>query len=283
MKGFARKNYAVWIFLLLQTVLYLSFLILDLTGGSVSHSVGIKYTMILLCFCYALLTGGACKSILFLFTKTSQSSVSQRLLSILRKYRDASTLLLQAGLFFTLISDLFILILDLYVYGVFTFIIVQQLYSLRLIILHNEMHSELVVIGRRENVYKIFILYTRRLSMQAGTASVIYLFMYLADINIDILSIISVFYFISILSNTITAIQLFLHDRQKRSNLLYAAGMLLFLLCDINVGLFNMSGFIAMPKEIYSVIYSFSSILMWTFYAPSQVLIALASHVFKKN
>jgi hypothetical protein len=53
--------------------------------------------------------------------------------------------------------------------------------------------------------------------------------------------------------------------------------MVLFLLCDINVGIFNLSGFIALPERIYQMMYSVSSILMWTFYAPSQVLIALST------
>jgi hypothetical protein len=57
--------------------------------------------------------------------------------------------------------------------------------------------------------------------------------------------------------------------------------MVLFLLCDINVGLFNLSDFIT-PSPAYNIIYSISSILMWTFYAPSQVLIALSVENEKK-
>jgi hypothetical protein len=188
------------------------------------------------------------------------------MLSRLRKYQHFETLILQAGLFFTLISDLFILILDYYFYGVLVFILVQQLYNLRLILLQNE---------RRDGAKKI-LLYGKRITIQVGLAALVCLVLLLAGVSLDSLLIASVFYFISIIFNTIAAVCLAINDCIKRSNLLFAVGMLLFLLCDINVGLFNLTGFIKMPKEIYSVIYSYSSILMWTFYAPSQVLIALS-------
>ncbi len=230
------------IFLLLQAILYVAFLTLDITGGSIRLSVGIKYSIIILCFCYALLIGSACKSIVFY------------------------TSLLQAGLFFTLISDLFILILDYYFYGVLVFILVQQLYSIRLIILRCQMTDKT----------EWGIAYAKRVVVQVGIAAVVCLVLGLTGITLEGLLIASVLYFISILFNTIMAIRLVHSNRKNRGFLLYAVGMALFLLCDINVGLFNLTGFIAMPEKIYSVIYSFSSILMWTFYAPSQLLIALS-------
>ena len=47
-------------------------------------------------------------------------------------------------------------------------------------------------------------------------------------------------------------------------------GMILFLLCDINVFLFNIVSY-------GSKIYEISAILMWLFYLPSQVLLALSA------
>ncbi len=250
MKGYAKKNSFELIFLLLQTILYVAFLTLDITGGSIRLSVGIKYLIIILCFCYVLLKKGACKSIVFC--------------------------LLRAGLFFTLISDLFILILDYYFYGVLAFILVQQLYSLRLIILRYKL------IDKSDRS----ILYGKRVVTQVGIAALVCLGLWLTGITLEGLLVASVFYFISILFNTIGAIRLAHSNRKDRGILLYAVGMVLFLLCDINVGLFNLTGFITMPEEIYLVIYSFSSILMWTFYAPSQVLIALScsyNHITKEQ
>jgi hypothetical protein len=255
----------------MQIVLYITFLALDLAGGSIRFSVGIKYTIIILCFCYALLTGGANKSCFFTHRKLWSKTQS----SLLH--------LLQAGLFFTLISDLFILVLDFYFYGVCTFILVQQLYSLRLIILQQEQQDDTTVNNRIGRKLPLFRLFVRRFILQAGIAIVICLLVMMVGVTLDRLLIVSVFYFICILSNTITAICVALLDRRDRSNRLYAVGMMLFLLCDINVGLFNLTGFISMPKDIYNVIYSFSSILMWTFYAPSQVLIAMSSRYINKK
>lgn len=48
-------------------------------------------------------------------------------------------------------------------------------------------------------------------------------------------------------------------------------GLSLFILCDINVALFNV------VKE--GVVYYVSSVLMWVFYLPSQVLLVLASSI----
>ena len=266
MNGIVKKNYSDWSFLLVQITLYLTFLTLDITGGNVRLSVGIKYTIIILCFCYALFAKGVYKGILFLNSMI----------------RNADIFLLQAGLFFTLISDLFILILDYYIYGILTFILVQQLYGLRLMLLVSK--------GRKADSRncegskeRIASLYRNRLLHHILIACLIYLILHQSGVELEALLVVSVFYFITILSNTITAIRLATRDRKDRSNLLYAVGMLLFLLCDINVGLFNLTGFIVMPDDVYSVIYSFSSILMWTFYAPSQVLIAMSIHFVKRS
>lgn len=251
MKEFVKKNGFEWLFLLLQCSLYAAFLALDLFGDGYRPSVCIKYTMIILCFCYAFLTGGACKSLF---------------------YTDTS--FLQMGLFFTLISDLLILILDYYFYGVLVFILVQQLYGLHLALLHYQKKSR--VMG--------FSLYRRRLILQIGLAVLLCLLLHIAGLNMDGLLVASVCYFIGILFNTVSAAYLAGKDYRIRSRLFLAAGMLLFLLCDINVGLFNLSGFIELPEEIYSGIYSCSSILMWAFYAPSQVLLALSvAHSLKEN
>ena len=274
MKGYDKKNCFELLFLLLQATLYVTFLFLDLTDGSIGLSVCIKYIIIILCFCYALLCGSAYKSIFYYEDNAQKSVIGLSLRKKLGKHPYADIRFLQMGLFFTLISDLFILILDYYLYGVLVFILVQQLYSFRLILLHY---------GKRDQSERI-TMYVKRIMIQVGLAAMTYLALYFAGVNLDSLLITSVFYFISILFNTIAAVQLAIKNHRLKSDLLYAAGMLLFLLCDINVGLFNLTGFINLPEEIYSVIYSYSSILMWTFYAPSQVLVALSvSYIVKQK
>ena len=52
-------------------------------------------------------------------------------------------------------------------------------------------------------------------------------------------------------------------------------GLILFLLCDINVGLFNLGYYFNLSYEITSFLENISTNLMWFFYLPSQVLITL--------
>ncbi len=265
------RKYIEVIFLLLQAVLYILFLSIDIIGGSIMLSIGIKYGIIMLCFFYALLSEGGWKSIVFICTDVTKKKDSVKI----------DILLLQTALFFTLISDLFILVLDYYFYGVLTFILVQQLYSIRLAIKNATLNLKIIKPGRSKSGSSSFIFYLKRLLFQSVISGIILLVLLFYKVPSDRLLIASVFYFICILSNTFSAIRVTFRDRSSRNNLLYGLGMLLFLLCDINVGLFNLSGFIALPKDIYSVIYFYSSILMWAFYAPAQVLIALSCHSFK--
>jgi hypothetical protein len=260
--GYATKNFPTIIFLLLQTILYASFLVLDLTGHNNGLSIGIKYAIIILCFCNALLAGGAFKGIVLLH----------------RKLRPSHSLFIQLGLLFTLIADYFLLLKDYYLYGVLAFIVVQQLYSIRLI--RQQWAQKAVTLGDPDDKVGCvpFTLYVKPMLLRVGLTVLICFIIKVAGMTLEVLLIVSVYYFISILSNTIASCRLYFLDRTSRSNQLYAIGMMLFLLCDINVGLFNLTGFIELSEESYSLIYSLSSILMWTFYAPSQVLISMSCH-----
>ena len=252
MKHYVVKMKREFLFIMFQTGLYGAFLTLDLTGGSIRLSSYIKFSMIILCFCYVLLQG--------------------------RSEGRSINFFIQAAMLFTIISDLFLLILDQYYYGVLTFIVVQQFYSLRLILLKDRNRGVWDYPKLRIPKLTVTILrnYLKRLGLQVALAFMICLLLSYFKIALEALIIATVFYFISILTNVISAIRLAQIYPREKTNILFAIGMLLFLLCDINVGLFNLSGFISLPEGIYSKIYEAASILMWTFYAPSQVLIALS-------
>lgn len=232
-----------YFFILIQVILYVSFLLIDFFGKDIILSSSIKFSIIILCFCYALFTkSSADKSILFC---------------------------LKVGLFFTLISDLFILILDLYIYGVITFIIVQQLYGIRISAAANNHSSE----ERKVSILQSFMV---RFAIQISVALLVYYLLQISGVKIDVLLVVSVFYFICILNNALRAMIIIGQKKMDRSFLIFTIGMVLFLLCDINVGLFNITMFVSLPEDVYQVLYSLSSILMWAFYAPAQVLITLS-------
>lgn len=242
---------SIILFLMIQVSLYTVFLTLDLTNGSIQLSNWIKFCIIIICFCYALLFSR--KYILL-----EKGDVGRSIL-----------FLLQTAMLFTLISDLLILILDYYFYGVLTFIVVQLLHGLRLIIVDRGWHK---------NTAYISAALLRRILLQVAVTCVVCYLLLLQGVIINQLLIVSVLYFIGILSNAISAVHIVVKDPKDKGNLIFAIGIFLFLLCDINVGVFNMSGFITLPQRTYEVMYCISSILMWTFYAPSQVLITLSGH-----
>lgn len=241
-----------FLFIVVLFLIYICFITLDITGGSVVYSNTLKFALIVLCFCYSL------------FSKSNSKSIS---------------FAVKAAMLFTVISDLFILILDYYLYGVITFIAVQLLYNYR-ISLFNARYStayERISFLRCKAVsYREGVLFTGWLIIQITVSSVILLLLHWQKVNIEPLLVASAFYFTGLLLNTIRA-AFAARNKPKDSGMrLFFTGLFLFLLCDINVGLFNLSDFIPVSEEIYSYIYNISSVLMWFFYAPSQAIIALS-------
>ncbi len=256
--GSKNSKMIFYVFIFLQILLYASFLSLDMLGIGLALSKFIKFMIIILCFCFALLFArGADKGILFC---------------------------MKAALLFTVVSDYFLLIKDIYLYGVITFIIVQQLYGVRLILAklqvleYSVTNKEKIAFGSKGGKYELLLkLYLVRLGAQALiTGLLITVFHYLRVAPNSLLCV-SIFYFVSILNNTISASLFIKNSFKVKGDILFAVGMIFFLLCDINVGIFNMSSFINLPESVYHILYTASSILMWTFYAPAQVLISLSS------
>ncbi len=233
-------------FLTIQGGCYAAFLFLDLRGDGISLSTGIKFSIILFCFLYAL------------FGREGNGA------------RDL--LLVRSALFFTLVSDFIILFLptEAYIFGVGSFLIVQQLYGIRL------KASDNLRRGLPEKT-GFLASFFHRLTTELVFALIILLGLFFTEVRPDNLLIASVFYFVCLVHNVLTAVRLAALKPRVVSNTIFAAGLVLFLLCDINVGLFNLSGFIPFTGKTAELIYRMATILMWTFYAPSQVLIALSA------
>ena len=75
---------------------------------------------------------------------------------------------------------------------------------------------------------------------------------------VSLLNLLVVLYFSQLLSNTILA--------WTARKWMFAAGLTLFVCCDICVGLYNLG-----------ILHAFSSVGMWLFYLPSQILIVLSA------
>jgi len=225
------------------------FISLDISGGSAALSAAVKFSVIILCFCYAL------------FSESHSKSISS---------------VIKLAMLFTLISDLLILILDYYLYGVLTFIPVQLLYNFRISLQNVNRPDDGIRLNTGRNSGNAFGRFAFWLAIQLTISAAICLLLAGFGIGMEPLLIASAIYFSGLFINTIRAVILAVKNNRDYGIIMFACGLLLFLLCDINVGLFNLTSFINLTQDKYSFIYNMSSVLMWVFYAPSQVLIALS-------
>ncbi len=230
-------------FLILEIFIYIAFMYMDLSEkGSFLISNYLKFMGIMICFVISLL----------LYSKNTNK---------------IDITCLRGALLFTVFSDLFILILDYYMIGLVTFCIVQLLYLIRLSHWRKQM-------GVGGEIWKNL--------MRNGLITMAVLGIFIkSQIELEAIVIISSLYFISIVFNVIDAVLIAIHSK-KSKQILFAVGMVSFLLCDINVGLFNLSDFVTIDGGLFSKLYSFATIAMWMFYLPAQVIIVLSgdSNVF---
>lgn len=242
MKPMGRPNKITKLFIILQIILYGSFLYLDIVGGYHIISSYIKYSLIILCFIFTLINND-------------------------RRNKHKSWCI-SLALGFTLIADYFLLLLGYdFEYGIAAFIIAQQIYGI--------MMDDYLPQVKNNFIKRLFI-------QLFITFSITLLSNYL-DANIELAVILSTFYFVSILMNTFRAIKVSIEFKEDRAKALFALGMILFVLCDINVGLFNLSTYLDLSATVAIPIIRISSLLMWFFYAPSQVLIALSASKIRHN
>lgn len=149
-----------------------------------------------------------------------------------------------AALAFTAAADVFLLLLDRhYLAGVALFCVVQGLYLERI---------------RKSG---------------GGTGPLLRLALSLASLAalarlglLDALNALSMLYFSNFLCNVLRAARL-----PGRPGRLFFWGLLLFLCCDVCVGIFNQPGLFPPALSV------FAAVGMWLFYLPGQVLIALSS------
>ena len=218
--------------LLVELFLYTLFLYFDFNDINIEISNWLKYVGIIICFLTSLIP---------IFSKNSAKS----------QY------FIPFSLFFTLVSDYFLLIntdKNLYIFGVVIFIIVQLSYFIYIETLKKNKTSFLISLIFRIILSSILIIV-------------------LSIIRFGLLSIVSACYFVELLMNFITSLSLI---KINKFFLIFSIGLLLFIGCDISVGLTNLDLFEGHIKNLVSN-------LMWIFYLPSQVLISFSNYINFKN
>jgi len=154
--------------------------------------------------------------------------------------------------FFTAISDLFIFVLLLYVPGVCTFIVVQTVFFIRIYFIMKK---------------KPYISLAVRVGLMAIALITLGCMGFL-----NALTALVCIYFPMLLCNTVESA--FLIKISKRYILLFI-GLILFMGCDICVGILNIAQVgVSIPQSALDII----ATVVWVFYLPSQTVIALAAH-----
>ena len=230
---------ATYLFITAEVILYGVFLSIDFANSSYLRlGTYLKLFSILLCACY-----------------TQSIAIQKRFYSqwICKSF------------LFLIISDYFLLISNLYMYGVSTFLIVQMCY-----------YGFLDEVGQsKKKIYQRLLQYLlQNVCITGGVFCGLLWF----QISIDATLAIATLYFITFIRNIIVAIRIC--DKQGGHRiLLFTIGLVLYFICDINVAIFNMGGYIELSSTLFLRVYQFSEIAMWMFYLPGIVLITLSNDI----
>ncbi len=216
----------IWIITLINVLLYLTFIIVDIIFKN-TYPVNSSYLKYTTIILCSLLT---------LFINN-------------HGYTKRDTSLLQIAFFFTGMADFFFLFLNWNTLGVCAFILVQITYIVR----HKQTYRVF-----KQNLLKI---------------SIFYILFFLISFLFKPTNIQNSLYFISIIYGGLLIISFIIaintinkHLYPKETSTMIALGMFLFVICDLNVGLFNILNH--GPFEF----------LIWIFYFPSQLLLALSGY-----
>lgn len=203
-----------------EALFYLLFLTLDLMNTGAVWSKSLKYASILLCFVW-----------------------------VWSRARSFDGRLVGTALGFTLLADLFLLVLDRwYLAGLWAFCVVQGLYFIRILLLRRR--------GMRASLLLRGLL---ALAAAGGLAALRIL---------EPLTAAAALYFSQLAANALESLTL------GRQYARFTLGLFLFVCCDLCVGLHNLSSFL--PAAGQGWLFGFARVGMWLFYLPSQVLITLS-------
>lgn len=156
------------------------------------------------------------------------------------------------ALFFTLVSDTFLIFTEHLTIAMISFSVVQTLYMIKVKNLKYTLHKFTKMDLTRSIIIPIVMLIT------------IILF---KDLLITITSI----YFLMLVFNFIESIHLI------KSNMLIPIGFCLFILCDIFVGLNFLKDILPIENfKFLSYVININFNFIWFFYTPSQVLLTLS-------
>lgn len=187
--------------------------------------------------------------------------------------------LLCIALSFTVLADIFLLFTDLYIIGVSCFIVVQIIYLIRFIYIKlNILRIDGRVLRMEKKHRGVFLFFTQMV-LRVLLSGIVIGFLYIMKVPLDTLLFITVFYIINFITNILSVMFNFSRKHYFQGDIrlgLFLIGLILFFLCDMMVGIYNMSGYFTFSSETYRFLLQISGIGMWMFYLPGQVMITLS-------
>lgn len=224
--------------LIIIGLFYLLFLYVDIFNIKILlPSNMLKFLSIILCFMISLLIG--------------KDGLSKK-----------DRLLLQVGLFITVLADLCFLILHHYILGIILFCFVQIIYCNR--------YKGYGFTKSKFLINQFILIFVLILAVSLMTNFIF--------IKIELLYVIAFIYGICLIYSTVEVVRAFknrVYPHPNKSMILF--GMLLFSLCDTSIAIANLS------QNLNRSIYHVFSLLIWVFYLPSQGLLALSGYEFKRS
>ena len=211
-----------------EAIIYLTFIILDLTDCLPGLSDPVKYSGIILCFV---------NSLIFFVKK-----------------RGTDRLIITAALFFTVCADAFLLFTGEFLPGLVFFCVVQTLYSVYTV-----------------SDEKQLLILLIPLVLATG---IICIFYDVADIFLFALLI---YYAFAFALNTYRSWKNY-KKHPSVTGLLFAIGLSLFVMCDLNVLFRNAYEMLNLQASLPKWTYFVAMFFTWVFYLPAQVLISISEN-----
>lgn len=221
--------------------MYAAFLILDSVNKNNMASNCIKFVSIFCCLLFVLIS--------------------------YIKYKEKNILLMLIILCFTVIADIFLLFTNRFEIGIFSFIIVQILYSLKIkCMCKDNCKKYMIEVLGVTFIWNIIILILK--NKECLTPTIVLASSYFIIFTINLIK---------------SSFAMIKNKRRTMYEISFVIGLFLFYLCDINVGLNNLSSMQFEIPLVIGILVKCSGILMWFFYLPAQVILSINAVLYDRT
>ncbi len=247
-----KRSLAKW-FVMLEALLLVVFTAFDLLNIFSLAADGLKLACIVLCFLF---------SITLIFSMEA----------------DLDRLALMLSFFFAVVADTLLLFTDQFFFGVLAFCVVQEFQSIRIFSVRR---SVVRMDGRIFSSYRSYkvrnkVLFLNLIQLLFAAVPVAVSF-FVEVPHVRLISV-CVFYLVGFIGNLIPLASLSRDVRlldDMRPLKAYFAGMLLYFMCDVLLGLFRMPEFLPVLPQLSRFV-SYAMLVIWPLYLAGMVCICLS-------